>query len=215
MSNVSRLTLVSDQSSARSSDAGRLLRVLLARRSVPALWLGAPGPSPDELRQLLTAASRVPDHGALVPWRFLVVEGPARQDLSRRLQACFVAANGQADQAAVDQSARKIEALFASPPVTVVVVSRVDPRARVPEWEQILSAGAACMNLMAAAAALGYRTNWLTGWATYDAAARAGVGLSATERIAGIIPIGTASEQPAERPRPGLDTLVTAWSPPA
>ena len=106
----------------------------------------------------------------------------------------------------------KLRALFGQPPLVIVVVMRPDPAASIPAWEQQLSAGAACMNLMTAATALGFGANWLTGWTAAHPAARAVLGLAEGEGVAGIIPVGTASEPPPERPRPDLTRLVTTWA---
>jgi nitroreductase len=190
-----------------------LLGILERRRSVAPLRLVAPGPSPDEIRRLLTAATRVPDHGALAPWRLIVVQDAARQELSDRLAAAFLTTNPAQEPATADVAIRKIKAVFAAP-LVVIVVSCADPAARIPEWEQILSAGAVCMNVIVAASALGYGSNWLTGWTAYDAAASRLLGIRPGEKVAGIIPIGTVSEPPHERPRPALEALVTVWKAP-
>jgi nitroreductase len=203
--------------SARSEDGmADLARLLEERRSVGALRLGAPGPSPHELRRMLTIASRVPDHGALAPWRFVLVDGEARERLSQRLaDACLAASVSSAGEGASDEQAlrtvQKLKTLFVHPPLIVVVVSRPDHASRIRVWEQALSAGAACMNLITAATAFGYGANWLTGWTATHPAAHAVLGLGEGETVAGIIPIGTAMERPPERPRPNLDSVVTAW----
>jgi len=200
--------------SSASGDA--LARLLEERRSVGAVRLVEPGPSPEELRRMLAIAARVPDHGALVPWRFMLVEGEARHVLAGRLaEACLRAAEGLEDAEASEQalrSAGKIRTLFGRPPLVVVVVMRPDRSSRIPVWEQELSAGAACMNLLTAAAALGYGANWLSGWTATHPAARPVLGLADGERVAGIVPIGTALEASPERARPDLDAIVTAWT---
>jgi nitroreductase len=186
-----------------------LLDLLATRRSVGAAQLSEPGPSQAQIRQLLSIASRVPDHGALQPWRFILVEGEARQALCDRLLPVLDEAFVEAEERARMQ--QKVRMLFTSAPLIVIVVSLADSAARIPEWEQILSAGAVCMTLTVAARALGFSSNWLSGWASYDQRALAILGLSAAERIAGIVPIGTAKEQPADRPRPELDAIVKQW----
>jgi nitroreductase len=197
---------------ASDSSGSQLLAILERRRSVTPLRLAEPGPSARELQRLLAIAMRVPDHGALEPWRIVLLQGSARQALSKRLEAAFLQANGQLDAADAELRLRKIKAVLTAP-LIVIVVSCVDASARVPEWEQLLSAGAVCMNLMTAATALGYGSNWLTGWTAYDPAARKVLGIAPDEKVAGIIPIGTPTDLPVDRSRPSLQYLVTTWSP--
>lgn len=183
------------------------LTSLQQRRSVPARWLTEPGPSPSEIDTLLTVAARVPDHGKLVPWRFILIEGDGRERLGEELEKAFLA-----DQPGAD--AEKVAAergRFAQAPVVIAVVSRVAPHVKIPDWEQVLSAGAVCMNLLNAATALGYGASWLTGWAAYDRRILDALGLAAEERIAGYVHIGTASETPTDRPRPNLADIVTRY----
>jgi nitroreductase len=188
-----------------------LLHCLETRRSVKPVALGEPGPNPDELRRLLTIASRVPDHGALVPWRFILFQGEARQAASTQLAAVYLAQHPELSEQTVGNLA-KISQLFTHAPLVVAVISRADPNARRPEWEQVLTVGAVCMNLTVAAAALGYASVWLTGWAAYDADALTTLGVQRGEKLAGFIHIGTAKERPPDRPRPIVDDLITHWS---
>lgn len=202
---------------ARSGDepaaaGGGVLDRLEMRRSVPAARLVAPGPSASELRRILTVASRVPDHGGLAPWRFVVVEKDARAALAERLAGACLAAAGEGDEHAT-RTAGKLRALFGQPPLVVVVVSCPRPGAKIPAGEQVLSAGAACMNLVTAATALGFGANWLTGWAATHPAARPILGLAEGESVAGVIPVGTAAEAPPDRPRPDLLAIVSTWTP--
>lgn len=178
---------------------------LQQRRSVPARWLAEPGPSREEQDLLLTVASRVPDHGKLVPWRFIVIEGDARHRVGEMLAAAFQADHPEAD---ADKIAAE-RGRFAQAPLVVAVVSRVIPHVKIPDWEQVLSAGAVCMNLLNGATALGYGAVWLTGWAAFDRRILDGLGLKANERIAGYIHIGTATETQTDRPRPALSDIVT------
>lgn len=183
-----------------------LLR-LQSRRSVPPRWLGDPGPSGPEVETLLNVAARVPDHGKLVPWRFILIEGEARRRLGEVLAAAFQVDNPDAD-------AQKIAAereRFAMAPLVVAVVSRVTPHVKIPDWEQVLSAGAVCMNLLNGATALGYGASWLTGWAAFDRRVLDILGLGPSERIAGYIHIGTAKETPTDRDRPNLADIVTRF----
>jgi nitroreductase len=143
----------------------------------------------------------VPDHGRLCPWRFILIEGTAKDALANRLEAL---AGTREDAIKARAGIKKLR----TPPLAVAVVScAVD--GRIPEWEQILSAGALCQNLLLAATALGFAGNWVTGWYAYDEGARAMLRLGASERIAGFILIGTTLEVQAERPRPAVDAVTT------
>ncbi|MBZ6075505.1 nitroreductase family protein [Microvirga puerhi] len=180
---------------------------LQQRRSVPARWLAAPGPSPAEIDTLLTVAARVPDHGKLIPWRFIMIEGEGRHRLGDALARAFKADQPDADAEKVDAERGR----FTHAPLVVAVVSRVTPHVKIPDWEQILSAGAVCMNLLNAATAMGYGAVWLTGWAAFDRRVLDALGLSPEERIAGFIHIGTATENPTDRARPELADIVTRF----
>jgi nitroreductase len=181
------------------------IKLLAARRSVTPARLAGVGPGPVEIDQLLAIASRVPDHGRLVPWRFIVIEGDARHRLGDEIAACFKIENPDADDARVGEERRRL----AHAPLVIAVVSRAAPHPKIPEWEQVLSAGAACMNLVIAANALGYSTNWLTQWFAFNRRFLDRLGLLPSERIAGFIHIGVASEAPQERPRPDLATIMS------
>lgn len=180
---------------------------LQQRRSIPARWLGEPGPSREEIETLLTVAARVPDHGKLVPWRFVLIEGEGRLRLGEVLAEAFQADNPGAEAEKVAAERER----FAHAPLVVAVVSRVKPHVKIPDWEQILSAGAVCMNLLNAATALGYGAVWLTGWAAFDRRVLDALGLSPEERIAGFVHIGTAAEKPTDRARPDLAEIVTRF----
>lgn len=184
--------------------APEVLAFLARRRSNSAMTLRAPGPTPAELDQLLGLAARVPDHGKLSPWRFVVLEGDAKAGFAAALDAL---AAGRGD----GRASAKLGKLK-TPPVGVAVIFRPRP-GEIPEWEQQLSAGAVCATLLYAALAAGYGANWITDWYAYDAEARAILGLSSEERVAGFIFMGAAAEPPLERERPALAPLVTRWSP--
>jgi nitroreductase len=181
------------------------LALLQHRRSVAAHRLTEPGPSADELQTLLTVAARVPDHGRLAPWRFIVIEGEARRRIGETIAAAF-----QADQPGADGEKVAAERnRLARAPLVVAVVSRSKPHVKIPDWEQVLSAGAVCMNLLHAAAALGYGATWITEWYAFDRRVLDALGLAPDERIAGFVHIGTPLERPADRVRPELSSLVT------
>src|SRR5271170_3703831 len=189
----------------------QLLDLLERRRSVAPLRLSEPGPTSEELRRMLTIATRVPDHGALEPWRIVLVQGRAREELGNRLAAAFLESNADEVTATEDLAVRKIKAVFTAAPLILIVVSCADSSARVPEWEQVLYSGAVCMNLMTAASALGYGSTWLSGWAAYHPAASRLLGLQSHEKVAGVIPIGTIVELPEDRVRPSVEKIVTLW----
>jgi nitroreductase len=185
------------------------LDLLLRRRSVSANSLGEPGPSETELALILTAAARVPDHKKLVPWRFIVFQGEARAAFGAVLAATCRAEEKDAGQFRLETEANR----FLRAPVVIAVVSRVVENPAAPEWEQILSAGAACQNLVIAATSLGFGMQWITEWYAYSKDVRAALKLAANERVAGFLYIGTAKEKPDERERPALADIVTAWKP--
>lgn len=167
----------------------------------------APGPDASQMQRILSAAIRVPDHGKLAPWRFVVVSPEQRDAFADLLHRAFRETQGEPtarDTAATEEFARQAPAL-------VVVVSTADPAAKIPVWEQELSAGAACMNLLDAAHAEGFVGCWLTGWAAYSDTVRAA--FAPAGRIAGFIFLGTPGRELQERPRPEFDEVVSIWSP--
>lgn len=185
------------------------LHVLDTRRSVPSKQLGEPGPDHATLLRMLASAVRVPDHGKLVPFRFIRLQGEARHALGDLLAARTLHLQPDAADAVVE----KDRARFSHAPVIVTVVARLTPGHKVPEQEQLLTAGSVCFALLQAAQALGFGAQWLTGWLAYDAAVAATLGLSADERIAGFIHIGTPKMEAPERERPDPALLLTDWTP--
>lgn len=183
--------------------------LLLKRRSVVANNLGEPGPSETDLARILTAASRVPDHKKLAPWRFVLFQGEARAAFGKILAEICRAEEFKASAGRIETEAGRL----LRAPVVVAVISRVQRNHVVPEWEQILSAGACCQNLISAASALGFGAQWITEWYSYSAGVHAALRLADHERIAGFVYIGKAKSPPDERERPNLDDLVTAWKP--
>ena len=184
--------------------APEVLRFLATRRSASAVTLAEPAPTASELDSLLQLAARVPDHGKLAPWRFIILEPAAKAVFADRLEAL---ANSRGDARAAAKLAK-----LKVPPLGVAVVSRPKP-GEIPEWEQLLSAGAVCTTLLYAAMALGYGANWITDWYAYDDEAKAILGLEPGEKVAGFIFLGTPKEPPQERERPDLAGLITAWRP--
>jgi len=183
------------------------LELLKTRRSVKPLELGGPPPSASDIETLLTIATRVPDHGKLAPWRFIVFEGAAREAAGEKIVAVF--REDRAD-ATPEQIAFERKRL-ARAPLVIAVVSRTVDHAKVPEWEQLLSAGAACMNLVAAAHAMGYAASWITEWYAYDRRVLKAFGLADNERIAGFIHIGRPAKPPEDRERPKLADIVSRY----
>jgi len=184
------------------------VELLLTRRSVKAAMLGEPGPDAAQLATILTAAARVPDHKKLEPWRFVVFEGDARAAFGRVLLKACLAEEKETPSAARLETERT---RLLRAPTVVAVVSRITPNPAAPEWEQVLSCGAACFSMCLAANALGFGTCWITEWYSYSPGVRAALGLAANERVAGFVYIGTARERQADRERPQLDKIVTRW----
>jgi nitroreductase len=182
-----------------------LLQALHHRRSTPSRLLAEPGPDAAELQKLLECAVRVPDHGKLVPWRFLSIRGQARQRLGDLLATRSLERNPQATAAVIDKDRQR----FSHAPLVVAVIARLTPGHKVPEQEQLLSGGAVCLQLLQAADALGFGAQWLTGWAAYDPVVTDRLGLGENERILGFIHIGTARETVVERERPDPRQLLS------
>lgn len=177
---------------------------LAKRRSASAMTLTAPGPDAAQLAELLRLAARVPDHGKLSPWRFVILRGPAKDAFAEKIATL---ADRQANPVKAKAALRKLT----RPPIAVAVISRYIP-GEIAEWEQRLSAAAVCQQMLLAAAALGWGANWITDWYSYDASAREILGLGDGEQVAGFLYLGTASEPPQERARPDVATLTTEWT---
>lgn len=178
------------------------LHFLRNRRSFPPKILTGPAPDRHEMLNLLTLAARAPDHGKLEPWRFVVLERAALDRLAPVLGQHIAAAGG--DEAAV----QKAVSAFASPVIVAVISSPVES-AKIPQWEQVLSAGAVCLGLVNAALAAGYGAAWLTGPAAQPDFATAHLGLSAGEKVAGLVHIGQRGDAPPDRPRPDIAAKTT------
>ena len=183
------------------------LDLLKTRRSLKPLEMTGPGPSPAELETILTIGARVPDHGKIVPWRFIVFEGDARAKAGEIFAKVFRAKNVTATPDQVENGKKR----FTHAPLVIAVVSRTSKHPKVPPWEQELSAGASAMNIVHAAHALGYVANWLTGWMAFDRDVLDALGLNADEKIAGFIHIGKSERPPDDRPRPALSDIVTRF----
>ena len=194
---------MSDKKPAFNHPAPAALDLLLSRRSGSAKAMGKPGPDKTQLTEILKAGARAPDHGKLFPWRFIVFEGDGRKRAGDILAAA-AQADGERDKQVEEERGR-----FARAPVVIGVISAVRELHKIPVWEQELSAGAVCQNILVAATALGFVGNWLTEWCAYHPAVKHGLGLKAGERVAGFIYIGTAKDELEERPRPEMATIVS------
>jgi nitroreductase len=183
------------------------LQLLKTRRSVKPMELAGPGPSAAEIETLLTIATRVPDHGKLTPWRFIVFEGDARRAAGEIIARVFTGKNPQATAEQIEFERKRL----ARAPLVIAVVCRAAGHAKIPDWEQQLSSGASAMSLVIAAHAQGYAASWLTEWYAYDRAVLDALDLSPQERIAGFVHIGRAGQPPQDRPRPNLSHVVTRY----
>ncbi|MFN3537711.1 MAG: nitroreductase [Brevundimonas sp.] len=174
------------------------LKRLSNRRSTPAQTIGAPGPGEDQIARIISVAARTPDHGKLAPWRFVILGGAAKARIAAELEPM-----------APDPKSVAVLAKLRASPVCVMVVATPVQGHKIPTWEQELSAGAVCMNLLHAADALGFGANWITDWYGYEPAATALFGVQSGERIAGFIHLGTPVAPPLERDRPDLSALIS------
>jgi nitroreductase len=195
---------MSDYSTKLNIPVPETFDLLLSRRSGSAKAMKGPGPSPEQLRRILASAVRVPDHGKLTPWRFILFEGEGRERMGAIL--------AETAAGAPDVSPERIEQernRFMRAPVVVGVVSRVREQIPIPVWEQELSAGAVCMTMVIAAHAMGFVANWITEWCAYHPKVLERIGLKSTERIAGYIYIGHPAATLEDRPRPAPEAIAS------
>jgi nitroreductase len=186
------------------------LELLKTRKSISAPFLAEPAPSDAELREMFTIASRVPDHGKLTPWRFIVFRGAARSAASAALADLYASQHPEADEKRLEEERNRL----ARAPLVVAVVSKAAPHPKIPEFEQLLSGANAAMSLELAAHALGYAAQWTTEWIAYDEEAGRILGLKPGERLIGVIHIGTSTVPPVDRPRPAIEDVVSYWTAP-
>lgn len=184
---------------------------LLKRRSVVVRDMAEPGPTDADLETVLRAGMRVPDHGRLTPWRFIVIRGEAREQMGQVLGAAYRKANPDC----IDEQVEIEEERFSRAPVVIAVVSRTTPEHKIPEWEQILSSGAACQTMLTAALGMGYAAQWITEWPAYNEDVKAALGAGPRDRIAGFLYLGSMKEPPSDRQRPDYDEIVSEWTGPA
>jgi nitroreductase len=195
---------MSEMFSGRSPET---VDLLLRRRSASAKAMVEPGPNAEDLQLILQAGVRVPDHGKLAPWRFLVFDGEGRAEFGAVLER--VLAEREPDAGDVRRQIERMR--FMRAPLVIAVISSPKADKPIPEWEQRLSAGAVCQNMVIAAVALGYGAQWVTEWCAYDEAVAEALGLSGDERVAGFLYLGTRGEPLRERERPDLTSLVRQW----
>jgi nitroreductase len=180
---------------------------LLTRRSVGIAFLREPGPNPAELEQILTIGTRVPDHGKITPWRLVIIAGDDRAKAGAALAVIAARNTPDLDEASLDIERQR----FLPAPLTIGVISSPQPHPKVPEFEQLLSAGNVAFNLVHAAFALGFAASWVTRWYAFDAAAAAMLGARDGERFVGFVHIGTPATVIEDRPRPALADIVSYW----
>src|ERR1700742_942211 len=183
------------------------IEVRKPRRSMKPREMTGPGPSPAELETILTIGARVPDHGKLAPWRFIVFEGDARARAGEIIASVFAKKNPSASAADIEVEKRRLT----DAPLVIGVVSLTKPHPKVPPWEQEMSAGASAMNIVTAATALGFGACWLSGWFSFDRDVLDGFGLKADEKLAGLIHIGKVAKPSEDRPRPVISDIVTRF----
>jgi nitroreductase len=189
------------------NDTSSALAFLKSRKSASAKAMGAPGPTKMQLAEMLEIAVRVPDHGKLNPWRFIVFEGAARAKIGQQFAAIWEKQKpNHGAESLIFQSG-----LFLRAPVVICVVSTAAEHFKIPVWEQHLSAAAVCYNLVLAAGALGFDAQWQSDWVAYDAAAKTAMGLKEHEKVAGLIYTGTTTLALEDRPRPASAQLTTWW----
>jgi len=184
------------------------LETLLSRRSVLANEMHEPGPTKEQVEQILAAAHRVPDHGKIGPWRFILFCNEAREEFGQFLGEIYAKENPEAAEKLLQFEAKR----FMRAPLAIAVVASPQEHPKVPEWEQILSAGAACQNILLAATSMGFGAQWLTEWYSYNAEVDTKLELQSNEKIAGFIYLGSKSAVPKERVRPSLDERIRYWS---
>lgn len=182
---------------------------LTTRRSTVARMMGDPGPNDDELRQIMEAGMRVPDHGRLTPWRFIVIRSDARDTIGDVIVNSFKRNNPDAIQEQIEIEQERLTRA----PIVIAVVSRVHREHKIPVWEQILSSGAACQTMLIAAQSTGYAAQWLTEWYAYDSDVKKAIGAEADDEIAGFVYLGNPLGELTDRARPIYDHIVSEWSP--
>jgi len=190
------------------NDLSSPISLIETRRSGKPRDMVAPGPDAKELDRILAAAMRVPDHGKIAPWRFIVVDADKRRALADLITRAYLAEKPDAGRLELES----LEQFATQAPALVVVLSTPVEGSKIPLWEQELSAGAACTTMLHAAHALGFVGSWLTGWPAFSDTVRDAFG-SAGDRIAGFLFFGSPGRALEERPRPEFAAIASHWSP--
>ncbi len=186
-----------------------LVNYFSTRRSVPGEFLLEPGPSKIELDKIIAIGLRVPDHGKLNPWRLIIIEGENRVLAGEKLAQITLSNNPDFDEFSLKVERER----FLPAPVTIGVLSSPKEHKKIPEFEQLISAGAVALNLVHGANALGYGAHWVTRWFTYDQEAAKMLGAQEGEKFVAFIHIGTAAKRLEDKPKPDVEKLVTCWKP--
>jgi nitroreductase len=206
-----RLLVPSPQPKNRTDQmASPIIDFMLTRGSAPIQDLKAPGPRDDEIAVMLTIASRVPDHGRLEPWRFILYRGKARAEIGEALAELVEKVEGPQPEGRKQKERER----FSRAPLVIGVVFSPKPNMKIPEWEMFLSGGAAAMNLLIAANGFGYGANWISNWYSDVEEGRSLLGLAPHERVIGFVHIGNYEGTPPERPRPNVPTLYSDYAGP-
>ena len=182
---------------------------LTSRRSTVARMMGGPGPDDESLKEIMKAGMRVPDHGRLTPWRFIVIRGEARAKLGEVIASSFKTKKPDAIEEEIEIERERLSRA----PVVVAVISKVRKEHKIPEWEQVLSSGAACQTMLIAAQSMGYAAQWLTEWYAYDADVKQAIGAEPGDEIAGFLYLGSGVGELKDRVRPEYDEIVSEWAP--
>ncbi|UYZ84779.1 nitroreductase [Entomomonas sp. E2T0] len=193
-------------------DTQEILNFLRTRRSAATPTLTAPGPTPEELTDILNIGLRTPDHGKIEPWRLLVVEGDARKALGTQLAKNFALEKNTLTEKQQEKLTQIVTHTVTDVPLIIYVISCIDKNSHIPELEQLLSAGAVCMNILWAVNAYGYGANWISGWLAYSEHTKKTIGIKENEEVAGVIFIGSTDKVNPERKRPDLKEKVNYWS---
>lgn len=189
------------------NDTSSLLAFLKSRKSAFAKAMTGPGPTADHLGEILEIAVRVPDHGKLAPWRFVLFENDARAKVGEKFAQIWAGKNPTHGTEILDFQ----RGLFMRAPVVLAVISTAAPHGKIPEWEQQMSAAAVCYNIVLATTALGFDAQWQSDWAAYDAEAKSAMGVFESEKVAGLIYMGHSTVPLEDRPRPDALALLTRW----
>jgi nitroreductase len=189
----------------------RLATYLKTRRTIPASMLGEPGPDVQTLTEMLTIGVRVPDHGKLAPWRFILFDKAVRE---KAIAGLVKIAEKHPDEKERQVRTAKAKGFADAPLVIGVISAPIADHPKIPLWEQQLSSAAVALNLLHSANAYGFSANWLTGWYAYDEEAKAWLGVKPGEKVTGFLHIGTPTVAPIERDRPDVAKLIKEWAPP-